>query len=99
MQRFTISLDDQLARQFDDFIGERGYGNRSEAVRDLIRGQIGASSMKMNRAKWCVASISYVYDHHDRTATERVSEFGSTPCKAHYRCTACLEPFDYFKCI
>jgi ring-1,2-phenylacetyl-CoA epoxidase subunit PaaD len=31
-------------------------------------------------------------------ATERVSEFGSTPCKAHYRCTACGEPFDYFKC-
>ncbi len=32
-------------------------------------------------------------------ATERVSEFGSTPCKAHYRCTECLEPFDYFKCL
>jgi ring-1,2-phenylacetyl-CoA epoxidase subunit PaaD len=32
-------------------------------------------------------------------ATEKVSEFGSTPCKAHYRCTSCLEPFDYFKCI
>jgi ring-1,2-phenylacetyl-CoA epoxidase subunit PaaD len=32
-------------------------------------------------------------------ATRRVSEFGSTPCKAHYLCTACLEPFDYFKCI
>lgn len=32
-------------------------------------------------------------------ATERISEFGSTPCKALYRCTACLEPFDYFKCI
>jgi ring-1,2-phenylacetyl-CoA epoxidase subunit PaaD len=31
--------------------------------------------------------------------TERVSEFGSTPCKAHYRCQSCLEPFDYFKCI
>jgi ring-1,2-phenylacetyl-CoA epoxidase subunit PaaD len=31
--------------------------------------------------------------------TERVSEFGSTPCKAHYRCRACLEPFDYFKCL
>ena len=30
---------------------------------------------------------------------ERVSEFGSTPCKAHYRCVACLEPFDVFKCI
>jgi ring-1,2-phenylacetyl-CoA epoxidase subunit PaaD len=32
-------------------------------------------------------------------ATERISEFGSTPCKAHYRCSACGEPFDYFKCI
>lgn len=32
-------------------------------------------------------------------ATERVSEFGSTPCKAHYRCKGCGEPFDYFKCI
>jgi ring-1,2-phenylacetyl-CoA epoxidase subunit PaaD len=29
----------------------------------------------------------------------RVSEFGSTPCKAHYRCNECLEPFDVFKCI
>jgi ring-1,2-phenylacetyl-CoA epoxidase subunit PaaD len=32
-------------------------------------------------------------------ATERVSEFGSTPCKAHYRCNGCGEPFDYFKCL
>lgn len=31
--------------------------------------------------------------------TERVSEFGSTACKALYRCMACREPFDYFKCI
>jgi len=33
------------------------------------------------------------------TDTEQVSEFGSTACKALYRCNACLEPFDYFKCI
>lgn len=31
--------------------------------------------------------------------TQRVSEFGSTPCKAHYKCAECLEPFDYFKCL
>jgi ring-1,2-phenylacetyl-CoA epoxidase subunit PaaD len=31
--------------------------------------------------------------------TTRLSEFGSTPCKALYRCDACLEPFDHFKCI
>lgn len=31
--------------------------------------------------------------------TTRVSGFGSTPCKALWRCEACLEPFDYFKCL
>ena len=31
--------------------------------------------------------------------TTRVSEFGSTPCKASYKCGACLEPFEYFKCL
>ena len=33
------------------------------------------------------------------TATERVSEFGSTACKSQWRCTTCREPFDAFKCI
>jgi len=33
------------------------------------------------------------------TDTEEVSRFGSTPCKAAWRCRACLEPFDQFKCI
>ena len=31
--------------------------------------------------------------------TEKLSEFGSTACKALYRCRSCAEPFDYFKCI
>lgn len=31
--------------------------------------------------------------------TKMISEFGSTACKAHYNCLACLEPFDYFKCL
>jgi ring-1,2-phenylacetyl-CoA epoxidase subunit PaaD len=33
------------------------------------------------------------------TNTEKLSEFGSTACKAQYRCNSCSEPFDYFKCI
>lgn len=33
------------------------------------------------------------------TDTQCISEFGSTPCKALHRCRACLEPFEYFKCI
>jgi len=37
--------------------------------------------------------------HCNSTALSRVSQFGSTPCKAQWRCDDCLEPFDYFKCI
>jgi ring-1,2-phenylacetyl-CoA epoxidase subunit PaaD len=33
------------------------------------------------------------------TQTTRISEFGSTACKALWRCEACREPFDYFKCL
>lgn len=33
------------------------------------------------------------------TDLRRISQFGSTPCKAQWRCDACLEPFDYFKCL
>ena len=32
-------------------------------------------------------------------AVDRVSQFGSTPCKAQWRCLSCLEPFEFFKCI
>jgi len=31
--------------------------------------------------------------------TKLISQFGSTACKAHYKCNICLEPFDYFKCL
>ncbi len=37
--------------------------------------------------------------HCGSEEVRRVSQFGSTPCKAQWRCDACLEPFDYFKCI
>lgn len=37
--------------------------------------------------------------HCQSTDVQRISQFGSTPCKAQWRCASCLEPFDYFKCI
>lgn len=37
--------------------------------------------------------------HCRSTQVEKISQFGSTPCKAQWRCRDCLEPFDYFKCI
>lgn len=72
MQRFTISLDDALALQFDALIVSRNYSNRSEAVRDLLRGQIDEAHLRPVDAVWCVATINYVYDHHDKVVAERV---------------------------
>ena len=72
MQRFTISLHGALALQFDALIAAKGYVNRSEAVRDLIRSQMDDMQLHARQALWCVATISYVYDHHDRTVSERV---------------------------
>ena len=72
MQRFTISLDEELAVRFDALIATKGYDNRSEAVRDLIRTQIDESSLEASSSDWCVASINYVYNHDDKTVAERV---------------------------
>lgn len=78
MQRFTISLDDGLAQQFDALIAAKGYENRSEAVRDLIRAQLGRAVLPGRQAEgappaaWCAASVTFVYDHHDQTVTTRL---------------------------
>ena len=73
MERFTISLDGELAREFDRLIAERGYHSRSEAVRDLLRGQLEAFRLERNEAEYCVANLSYVFNHHERTLTERLA--------------------------
>ncbi len=49
--------------------------------------------------KQLLAAVAVSCPRCGSRATSRVSEFGSTPCKAHYRCSACGEPFDYFKCL
>lgn len=72
MERFTISLDEELARAFDALIVARGYSNRSEAVRDILRGQIEASRLARQDAPHCVANLSYVFNHHERELAERV---------------------------
>ena len=73
MERFTISLDETLATQFEELIASRGYGNRSEAIRDLIRGAIEADRQRANVEGFCVAILSYVYNHHERDLSERLT--------------------------
>lgn len=72
MQRFTISLDDALAADFDALIAQRGYANRSEAVRDLLRNQLERLREADDPGATCVANLSYVYNHHVRELAERL---------------------------
>lgn len=74
MERITISLDESLARAFDTLIRERGYDNRSEAMRDIIRRLLEAERLEKGEATHCVASLSYVYDHHARQLASRLTE-------------------------
>ncbi|BBL77095.1 nickel-responsive transcriptional regulator NikR [Methylomagnum ishizawai] len=74
MERFTISLDDLLAQRFDALIQARGYANRSEAVRDMLRRELEAERQVSGQSLHCVASLSYVYNHHERRLAERLTE-------------------------
>ena len=73
MDRFTISLDENLAAAFDALIAERGYANRSEAVRDILRNHLQQSAEKRDAKGSCVANLSYVYNHHERELAERLT--------------------------
>ncbi|MEG2155771.1 MAG: nickel-responsive transcriptional regulator NikR [Burkholderiaceae bacterium] len=72
MERFTISIDEELAREFDALIEARGYGNRSEAVRDILRSHLDRLREREDRDAHCVAVLSYVYNHHERELAERL---------------------------
>jgi CopG family nickel-responsive transcriptional regulator len=73
MDRFTISLDENLATAFDELIKERGYATRSEAVRDILRTHLQHSREQRDAKGACVANLSYVYNHHERELSERLT--------------------------
>jgi len=73
MERITMSLDSTLAEQFDNFISENGYTNRSEAMRDLIRQQLEKERLGQSEDGYCVASLSYVYNHHELELASRIT--------------------------
>ena len=73
MERFTISLDDKLAAEFDALITLRGYSTRSEAVRDLLRSELERTKQKDSPRGDCIACLSYVFNHHERDLGERIT--------------------------
>lgn len=74
MQRLTISLDDETAAALDAFMAARGYSNRSEAMRDLLRGGLRDALPAFDAKAPCVAAVSYIYDHHERELGRRLMQ-------------------------
>jgi CopG family nickel-responsive transcriptional regulator len=70
--RFGVAMESDLLGQFDELIVQRGYENRSEALRDLVRKELTRDSW--NRGGTTVATITLVFDHHVRELTERLTE-------------------------
>jgi CopG family nickel-responsive transcriptional regulator len=73
MRRLTISVDEALADTFDRLVAERGYENRSEAFRDLLREELDKKRLQIGRAKFCVGVLSYVYNHQERDLPRRLT--------------------------
>lgn len=73
MQRITITIDDALAAEVDALIQARGYQNRSEAVRDLVRAGLLQTKPTADRSAECVASLAYIYDRNTRELPKRLA--------------------------
>jgi CopG family transcriptional regulator, nickel-responsive regulator len=71
MQRITISLDDDTARALDAHVAQRGYGNRSEAVRDLVR-EAASRHEAGAHGKSCIGVLSYLFDHERRDLARKL---------------------------
>jgi CopG family transcriptional regulator, nickel-responsive regulator len=74
MQRVTVSLEEELADEFDELVRARGYQNRSEAVRDLMRQALEVRRLEKGESRLCVANLSFIFNHHERDLAERLTE-------------------------
>ena len=74
MQRLTITIDDDLLAEVDDFMARRGYDNRSEAFRDLLRSGLESADNTGTDSRQCIATLSYVYDHAARELPKRLTQ-------------------------
>lgn len=71
--RFGVSMDRKLIRNFDRLISKKGYTNRSEAIRDLIRDHLIEEEWEGD--KEAIGTITIIYNHHLRNLTDKLLNF------------------------
>ena len=70
--RFGVSIDAKLLKQFDKYIKQKGYVNRSEAIRDLIRNNLVEKEWEVGTEE-TVGTITLLYNHHKRELPETLT--------------------------
>ena len=73
LARFGISIDERLLKRFDQLITDKGYVNRSEAIRDLIRNALVEEQWARGDEE-TVGTVTLVYDHHTRDLSDKLTE-------------------------
>jgi CopG family nickel-responsive transcriptional regulator len=71
LSRIGVAIDTDLLNKFDKLIGQRGYTNRSEAFRDLIRDEL-VEKIWESPESHVVGTVTLVYDHHVRMLNEKL---------------------------
>jgi CopG family nickel-responsive transcriptional regulator len=72
LSRIGVAIDSDLLEKFDQLIGQRGYTNRSEAFRDLIRDELVQKTWESPDSE-VVGTVTLVYDHHVRMLSEKLT--------------------------
>jgi CopG family transcriptional regulator, nickel-responsive regulator len=72
LSRIGVAIDSDLLDKFDALIGQRGYTNRSEAFRDLIRDELVEKTWESPDSQ-VVGTVTLVYDHHVRLLNEKLT--------------------------
>lgn len=73
LTRFGVSMRDELLARFDRLIARKGYANRSEAIRDLIRDYLVEEEWQAGEEE-VAGTITIVYDHHTNGLSELLNE-------------------------
>ena len=73
LSRIGVAIDSELLEKFDKLIAGRGYTNRSEAFRDLIREELIEQTWTSPESN-VVGTVTLVYDHHVRLLSEKLTD-------------------------
>jgi len=74
MDRITITIEPDLLAGLDAFVADKGYAGRSEALRDMLRERLQSESTGRDGDGQCIAALTYVYDHHKRQLSNRLTD-------------------------